>query len=102
MKVFLGLVLLIGFVASQSVEEIPAELKCYLKGFFKCRAGLKDVCSEFKGNNRRAVPIPKDREEFNGNCPILGQEIPKVNLTEIELPDCPCEDGNGVSDLNFM
>ena len=97
MKVAFFLLLIIGFVVSQGVEEIPPELKCYLKGFFKCRAGLKDVCSEFKGNNRRAVPIPKDRKEFNGNCPILGTPIPKVNLTEVELPDCPCMDGNGVS-----
>ena len=98
MKVAFFLLLIIGFVVSQSPEEIPPELKCYLKGLFKCRAGLKDVCSQFEGRNRIAVPIPKDRKELNGNCTIpVGFPLPKVNLTEVELPDCPCKDGNGVS-----
>jgi len=102
MKVAFFLLLIIGFVISQSPEEIPPELKCYLKGLFKCRAGLKDVCSEFKGRNRIAVPIPKDRKELNGNCTIpVGFPLPKVNLTEVELPDCPCVDGNGGGSIDI-
>ena len=98
MKVAFVLILLIVIVSGQrggGVEEIPPELKCFLKGFFKCRTMLRTICSEFQGNNRRPVPIPKRR--FEGNCPILGQTIPKVDLKTVELPDCPCVDGNGVS-----
>ena len=94
------LVLFVGIVSSQSADEIPPELKCFLKGFFKCRKNLRSVCSEFEGNNRRPVPIPKRR--FEGNCPILGQTIPKVDLATISLPDCPCVDGNSVRLLYFL
>merc|ERR1711935_1065762 len=87
------LVLFLGIVSSQSTDEIPPELKCFLKGFFKCRKNLRSVCSEFEGNNRRPVPIPKNRT-ISGDCPILGQTIPKVDLASITLPDCPCVDGN--------
>ena len=94
------LVLFVGIVSSQSADEIPPELKCFLKGFFKCRKNLRSVCSEFEGNNRRPVPIPKRR--FEGNCPILGQTIPKVDLATISLPDCPCVDGNSVRFLYIL
>ena len=94
------LVLFVGIVSSQSADEIPPELKCFLKGFFKCRKNLRSVCSEFEGNNRRPVPIPKRR--FEGNCPILGQTIPKVDLATISLPDCPCVDGNSVRFHYFL
>ena len=94
------LVLFVGIVSSQSADEIPPELKCFLKGFFKCRKNLRSVCSEFEGNNRRPVPIPKRR--FEGNCPILGQTIPKVDLSTISLPDCPCVDGNSVRLFYFL
>lgn len=92
--VVLLVITLVGLVASQGREEIPPELRCFLKGFFKCRSGLQSICAEFKGNNRRAVPLPKRR--FNGQCPILGQTIPNVNLDSVDLPPCPCVDGNQV------
>ena len=94
-SLFVTLLLLFAFVHCQSPDEIPEELKCFLRGFFKCRSGLRTVCSNFKGNNRRPVPIPKRR--FDGQCPILGQEIPKVDLKAIDLPPCPCTNGTSVS-----
>ena len=94
MKLFFALVTLFVLGSCQR-DEIPPELKCFLKGFFKCRTGLQSICSEFQGNNRRPVPIPKRR--FNGQCPILGQNIPKVDLATLDLPPCPCDGVNGVS-----
>ena len=113
MRVTFCLVLLICIVTCQKrpripQEKIPKELQCYRKGFFKCQTGvqrarLQAICSELKGYNRIAVPIPKNRPEFkkfNGSCPPLGYVFEKVNLTEVGLPDCPCKDGNGVSNLH--
>ena len=112
MKVTFCLVLLICIVTSQKrprylPQKIPKELKCYQKGFFKCQTGvrrarLQTICSEYEGLNRIAWPIPKERKEFNGTCPILATPIPKFNLTEVELPDCPCVDGNKVSNFQDM
>ena len=88
------LAIFVAFASGQGSEEIPPELRCFLRGFFKCRSGLQSICSEFQGNNRRPVPIPKRR--FNGQCPILGTQIPKTDLKDIDLPPCPCTNGNEV------
>merc|ERR1719369_1585731 len=91
---FVLFLVLIGFAhCQQSSEAIPEELKCFLRGFFKCRVGLQTLCADQEGNNRRPVPIPKRR--FDGECPILGQKIPKVDISNIELPPCPCSNGTG-------
>ena len=88
------------YVTKKNFQVFYTWYKSFLKGFFKCRKNLRSVCSEFEGNNRRPVPIPKRR--FEGNCPILGQTIPKVDLATISLPDCPCVDGNSVRFLYFL
>jgi len=51
--------LFLGSAFSQGPEKVPEQLKCFIKGFFQCRKGLKDLCAEFEGDDRRPVPIPK-------------------------------------------
>ena len=93
------LFLFLGFVYSQKPGEFPKELECFIKGFFKCGPKIKNYCAEFKGDDRRPVPIPKDR--LNGQCPILGQIMPLKDIKYIDLPPCPCKDGNPVSKYNY-
>ena len=90
---YVVLFLFLGLVSSQ--RAVPEKLKCFIKGFFKCKDGLKNLCSEFPDfEDRRPVPIPKNR--LNGTCPILGQELPLTEIEYIDLPPCPCQEGNPV------
>ena len=91
---YVVLFLFLGLVSSQ--REVPEQLKCFIKGFFKCKDSLRNLCSEFPDfEDRRPVPIPKNR--LNGTCPILGQELPLTEIKYIDLPPCPCQEGNPVS-----
>ena len=93
---YVVLFLFLGLVSSQ--REVPEQLKCFIKGFFKCKDSLRNLCSEFPDfEDRRPVPIPKNR--LNGTCPILGQELPLTEIKYIDLPPCPCQEGNPVSKI---
>ena len=93
---YVVLFLFLGLVSSQ--REVPEQLKCFIKGFFKCKDSLRNLCSEFPNfEDRRPVPIPKNR--LNGTCPILGQELPLTEIKYIDLPPCPCQEGNPVSKI---
>ena len=93
---YVVLFLFLGLVSSQ--REVPEQLKCFIKGFFKCKDSLRNLCSEFPDfEDRRPVPIPKNR--LNGTCPILGQELPLTEIKYIDLPPCPCQEGNSVSKI---
>jgi len=79
----------------QKPGEIPEEVKCFLKGFFKCRDNIQKLCDGFEGEQRRPVPIPKDR--VNGVCPIVGQKMELLDIKDIDFPPCPCVNGNPVN-----
>ena len=82
-----------------NAQGIPPELKCFMRGLTNrsCGAKIRQVCSEFKGDDKKPIPIPKS--QFGGQCPMLGQVIPlasSIAEANVDLPPCPCENGVGV------
>eukprot|EP00093_Oithona_nana_P012589 12589.XXX_488291_487774_1 [CDS] Oithona nana genome sequencing. len=87
-----------------NAQGIPPELKCFMRGLTNrsCGAKIRQVCSEFKGDDKKPIPIPKS--QFGGQCPILGQVIPlasSIAEANVDLPPCPCENGVGSTSDEF-
>lgn len=98
------LILALVFIHTNA-QGIPPELKCFMRGLTNrsCGAKIREVCDEYKGDDRKPIPIPKS--QFGGECPIVGATIPLANSiaeANVDLPPCPCENGVGVIDILYV